>query len=262
MTDDVGDFETEVIARSHTIPVLVDFWAEWCGPCRLLGPVLEKMAGEAAGRWTLAKVDTEALPEVAQRYDVTSIPNVKLFVNGEVTDEFVGALPESEVRRWLARAIPSPHAAELAIALRHLADGEAAVAAPVLAAILATEPDNAAARLALGEAQLQLAPETVPALIAPLADDPERAERVEALGVLAALASEPHPGVALAPIADAVRRRDWDQVLGGCVALVGDRRSPQRERAREIGRAVIMWLGIEHPIVERHFRAFSSALHA
>jgi putative thioredoxin len=257
----VTDFQTEVIEKSRTVPVLVDFWAEWCGPCRVLGPVLEKLEGESAGRWALAKVDTEALADVAGRYGVASIPNVKLFVNGEVADEFVGALPEIEVERWLADALPSPHAAELAIALRHLADGEPNVAAPMLGAVLASEPSNRAARLALAEAQLVLAPETVPALVASLAEDHELADRAEAIGSLATFAAAAPANPALAPILDAVRRGDWNAALASCVEVLGDRRAPERDTAREIGRAIIVMLGIEHPVVERHYRALSNALH-
>jgi putative thioredoxin len=257
---DVTDFQTEVLERSRTVPVLVDFWAEWCGPCRMLSPVLEKLESESAGRWVLAKLDTEAQPEVAGRYNVASIPNVKLFVNGEVADEFVGALPEAQVRRWLADALPSPHAAELAIAVRHLADGEPAVAAPMLGAVLAAEPTNRVARLALAEAQLVVAPGTVPALLAPLAEDPELADRAHAIGSLAAFAAAAPVAPALAPILETVRRGDWNAALARCVQLLGDRRAPERDTAREIGRAIIVMLGIEHPVVERHYRAFSSAL--
>lgn len=107
MAHDVRDFEKEIIEESHRLPLVVDFWASWCVPCRILGPVLEKLATESGGRWRLAKVDTEAFPEEAARYGIRGIPNVKLFVDGRPVDEFVGALPESEVRRWLERAIPS-----------------------------------------------------------------------------------------------------------------------------------------------------------
>jgi len=108
MSHEIVDFDKDILQRSHQVPVVVDFWAAWCGPCRVLGPVIERLAGEAAGRWELAKVDTEAHPEIAERYGIVSIPNVKLFVNGEVADEFVGAIPEAEIRRWLEAAVPSP----------------------------------------------------------------------------------------------------------------------------------------------------------
>ena len=100
------DFQSDVIEASKTTPVLVDFWAEWCGPCVQLSPTLEKLAEEAGDSWTLLKVNTESQPELAAEYGIRSIPNVKLFVNGEMSGEFIGALPEEEIKRWLESNIP------------------------------------------------------------------------------------------------------------------------------------------------------------
>jgi len=100
------DFQSDVIEASKTTPVLVDFWAEWCGPCVQLSPTLEKLAEEAGDSWTLLKVNTESQPELAAEYGIRSIPNVKLFVNGEISGEFIGALPEEEIKRWLESNIP------------------------------------------------------------------------------------------------------------------------------------------------------------
>ena len=100
------DFQSDVIEVSKATPVLVDFWAEWCGPCVYLSPTLEKLAEEAGDSWTLLKVNTESQPELAVRYGIRSIPNVKLFVNGEISGEFIGALPEEEIKRWLESNIP------------------------------------------------------------------------------------------------------------------------------------------------------------
>jgi len=102
---DVQDFERDVIERSKTTPVLVDFWAAWCAPCLMLGPVLEQAVTDANGAWTLAKVDTESFPEYAMKYGVRSIPNVKLFINGEVVDEFVGAIPKAAVEQFMSKAL-------------------------------------------------------------------------------------------------------------------------------------------------------------
>ena len=94
-------FEKEVIQKSKTIPVLVDFWAEWCGPCVALKPVLEKIATEYEGKIILAKAETEKNQTQVQKFGVMSIPSVKLFKNGEVIDEFTGAQPESTIKHWL-----------------------------------------------------------------------------------------------------------------------------------------------------------------
>jgi putative thioredoxin len=104
-------FEQDVLARSATVPVVVDFWADWCGPCKMLAPVLEQAVEERNGDVVLVKVDTDANPELAQRYDVRGIPNVKAFRAGKVVDEFVGVLAAPAVAAFLDR-IAGPAASE------------------------------------------------------------------------------------------------------------------------------------------------------
>jgi putative thioredoxin len=100
---DVTDatFSTDVIARSQSVPVLVDLWAEWCGPCKQLSPVLERLAEEAAGDWVLAKVDVDANPQLSAALQVQSIPMVVAVIGGQLADGFLGALPEAQVRQWI-----------------------------------------------------------------------------------------------------------------------------------------------------------------
>src|SRR5205823_6367417 len=103
-----ASFDQAVIEASHRTPVVVDFWAPWCGPCRMLTPTLEKLAQEYQGKFVLGKVKADENPGLSQRFSVRSIPSVMAFADGEVIDQFLGAQPESAVRAFIDRALPSP----------------------------------------------------------------------------------------------------------------------------------------------------------
>jgi len=144
-------FEADVVRQSYEHPVIVDFWAPWCGPCRTLGPVLEALADEANGDWVLAKVNTEESKQLASDFKIQGIPNVKAFVNGKVVDEFAGALPRPMIQDWLKKVVPSSLDKALIAARVHLRDGSFAAARPVLEEAHVEDPSRIDVRIYLAE---------------------------------------------------------------------------------------------------------------
>jgi putative thioredoxin len=167
-----ADFEQQVVEASFRQPVVIDFWAPWCAPCKSLKPILEKLAAEYGGKFMLAKVNSDENPEISARFAVRGIPAVKAMVDGEIVDEFTGALPEGAVREWLDKLIPAP-----AEALRHAARqrvdaGDQAGALKLLAEASTLAPDNEwvrvdAAEILLGVGEAEEAQRLLASLRAP-----------------------------------------------------------------------------------------------
>ena len=221
-------FEAEVLQKSLQVPVLVDFWAEWCGPCKALGPILEKLAADYNGAFELAKVDTEKEPQIAAAFQIRSIPTVFLVKGGQIVDAFQGALPEGQVREFLGHHGVAPGATVEEEAVEEVAtpiDPHAEVMR--LRKAIEAEPDKAELKLDLALALLQTgaaaeAGQLLDALPANLATDDRAIKAHARLGFAALLKDAPPPEVLEAAIAangDDLRAR---HLLGVHRIVAGD----------------------------------------
>jgi putative thioredoxin len=186
----VADFDDKVLAASRAVPVVVDFWAPWCQPCRILKPILEKLAAEFGGRFILAKVNSDENQELSMRYGVRGIPAVKAFVNGEPVDEFTGALPEGQVREFIERLIPSPAEPLRAQALEAHQRGDLEGARKLMGQAINLDPANDTSYLDYIELSLEAgAIDEAKEILAAVRDRCRDRERVDALDAQLRLAA-------------------------------------------------------------------------
>ena len=270
MPYDTDDFETDVIQRSRTIPVLVDFWAEWCGPCKIIGPILERLAHEHEDEWALAKLDTDKHPAIAARYAIRSIPNVKLFVDGEVGDEFVGALPEPRIVEWLSKAVPSKYRAQLDGARQLLLEDRASHALEILQPVVAAEPDNDQAVALLGHALLNSDSQQAVKTVERIELGSKYFEAAEAISTLANMFKLIGDAESLPvdPVKDeylnAVREtqaNNFEGALDGFVSVIRKNRYYDDDGSRKACIAIFKLLGEEHEVTKKYRPTFASALY-
>ncbi len=254
----VANFMTDVVEASNTKPVLVDFWAPWCGPCRTLMPLLDRIADDYAGRFILAKVNTEEQPQLASHFQIRSIPTVLLIHQGEVVDQFVGLQPEPAIRALLDRyvspasevvepIVAAPAADRLEdLASRLLDQREAEGAAAAIEALASTQADHpqlGALRARLAFIQIATAQPDVMSMCAALAANPSDAAARHALAAHHALAGD--FGTALAEWLELMRR--------------------DRKFGDDAGRRALLQafevLGEQDPLVTQYRRRMASLLH-
>jgi putative thioredoxin len=274
-----ADFDRDVLEASKRTPVVVDFWAPWCGPCRALKPILEKLAAEFDGKFLLAKVNTDENPEIAARYGVRGIPNVKAFVDGKLANEFTGAQPESAVRRFLETLVPSPAEQLRRGAEADLAQGDFDAAETKLREAIALDPASDAARVDL--AVLLAARRDLDGAEAELAAIPEHLRDERAIGLATRIGLERKrtslPDAATLKARVDAQPGDLDARLAYAERLVADaryraaldelleiariERGERRERARKAMLEVFGLAADQPDVVTEYRRKLASALH-
>lgn len=248
-----------VLQESMRRPVVVDFWAEWCQPCRMIGPVLERLAAEYQGAFLLAKLDVDANPQAASAFRIQSIPAVKAFRDGRLVDEFMGAIPETAIREFLRAQVPSTADVLAAEGENLLAAGRIAEAEVKFDEALVSEPGH---RLAsVGVAQVAAARgdvDTARRLLEPLRPDPA-AERLLAALQIAEWGSGDGSGGRLAEAEAAAAQGRFADALEGLLSLVREG-GEERDAAREAMVKIFSVLGDEDPLTGQYRPKLAAAL--
>jgi putative thioredoxin len=261
-------FDAQVIERSRRVPVVVDFWAPWCGPCRTLGPILERLAAEHQGALVVATINVDENPGIAGELGIRSIPAVKAVRDGEIVDEFVGALPEPAVRQFLQRLMPTEADRAAAAGQRAENDGDVTAAEAHYGRALESDPNHPAARLGLGRLLAGSDPDrALTELDRVLPGTPERteAERIAARLRLSTsdgggetelrtrVERDPTDSEARLKLARLLAaKQEYEPALVQLLELIRRDRSFDDEAGRKAMLDVFNVLGPRHPLTERY----------
>ena len=272
-------FEKDVVERSMQIPIVIDFWATWCGPCQELGPTLEKLTREANGKFLLLKVDVDAQPDIAGWFGVQQIPAVFAIVNGQPVDQFMGNLPEDQIKEWLNRFLPSPAESflkeGLALEATNAAEAEAKFRSALelvkdfpaasigLARVLTTQHRDEDAKAVITELEAR-------GFLEPEAEQVKtelelRAAALESGGVGAARAAaeaDPQNLDLQVQLADALAAAHaYPEALEICLSLVKNHKATMGEKAKSTMVQIFTVLGPASELVQQYRRKLSTALY-
>jgi putative thioredoxin len=263
-----ADFQYEVLAHSNQEPVVVDFWAQWCVPCRTLDPILEKLAEDASGSFRLAKVDVDANPKLALEYGVQGIPAVKAFRNGQVIAEFNGLRPEPQIREFLKTLGPTTHDLAVGKANSQIAKGEWQEAEAAFREVLDSNPDQPGALLGLAKCLLAQGQPAgaLPILRAfPVSKEYSQAEQLLPLAQAMAVAGEKNTDEndLAALYSNALRLAGRGQILAaldGLLELLRQDKQFRRGEARQAAIGLLNLLGEENPLTRQYRTELTSLL--
>ena len=268
MAFDVQNFEEDILTASHTKPVVVDFWAPWCGPCRVLGPIIEKIASEESEKLTLVKVNSDEYQAEAAQFGVRGIPSVKMFYKGAVIDEFTGALPENAVRQWLEKALPGESKDLLREAQNLLDEGDSASARPLLESVLALEPTNPSAAGHLASLVVLEDPDKALALAdMAMTGEPRFVHVAESVRQIAGAlgqswsATDEGGSSNFAEAVNALRAGNPEECIQQLIEVLKVNRYYADDAARKLGVALFTLLGPAHEVSRAHRRTFDMWLY-
>lgn len=260
------NFQEAVLDKSQERPVVVDFWASWCGPCRVLGPTIEQLASEAGDEWELVKISTEVHPDLAKTYDIVSIPAVKMFYKGEIVAEFFGALPKPQIQKWLAEHLPS-EAKEAYQAILALLESDPAAGIEALRTFVPKNPQMEEAKMLLVQHLIFKEPAFASALFAEIPLKLAQIDKRDDIQILLELMQESFEDDL--PVAQklkatqiAIQNDDLEAAIKLLVEAVVIDKKYQKDFPRKACIAFFRTLwGHSHPMTKKHRISFDMALY-